>query len=296
MATNSAPSALGPAAAAFAAKPKNRSWEQFKRNKAAVVSLTVLVILILLALFAPIVAPHDPAEQDLLQRLKPPSASHLLGTDDLRRDLFSRLLYGARVSLSVGIVSVLLNVIVGIVVGALAGYYGGKIDAVLMRFADMMLAFPYLMILITVVSVLRPSLTNIIVVFVAFGWMGKARLLRGQILTLKNREFVDAARTIGMSDARIIFRHILPNAIGPVIVSATLQMGGLILLESTLSFLGLGIQPPAASWGNMLQSAQTLTILMKAPWVPFFPGLMIFITILCFNFVGDGLRNALDSR
>lgn len=283
-------------AAAPAAKPRNRAWEQFKRNKLAVVSLIVLIVVILLALFAPIVAPHDPAEQDLLQRLKPPGASHLLGTDDLGRDLFSRLLYGARVSLTVGIVSVLLNVVIGVVVGALAGYYGGKLDGVLMRLVDMMLAFPLTMILITVVSVLRPSLTNIIIVLVAFGWMGKARLLRGQILTVKNREYVDAARTIGMSDARIIFCHILPNAIAPVIVSATLQMGTLILTESILSFLGLGIQPPTASWGNMLQSAQTLTILMKAPWVPFFPGLMIFITILCFNFVGDGLRNALDSR
>jgi peptide/nickel transport system permease protein len=159
-----------------------------------------------------------------------------------------------------------------------------------------MLAFPQLFLLITVVTILKPSLFNIIVVFVLFGWMGKARLLRGQIMSIKNREFVDAARTMGMSDFRIIFVHILPNAIAPVIVSATLQMGSMILTESSLSFLGLGIQPPHATWGNLLQSAQSLTIMLKAPWYPLIPGFMIFLTIMCFNFIGDGLRSALDSR
>jgi peptide/nickel transport system permease protein len=198
--------------------------------------------------------------------------------------------------LSVGIFAVLFNVIIGITVGSIAGYYGGKIDGLLMRFTDVMLSFPQQFVLIAVVTILKPSLFNIIMVFIVFGWMAKARLLRGQILTVKNREYVDAARTIGMSDFRIIFRHILPNALAPVIVSATLQMGGLILTESTLSFLGLGIQPPTASWGNLLQSAQSLTIMTKAPWYPFIPGFMIFLTIMCFNFIGDGLRSAFDSR
>ncbi|WP_426446653.1 oligopeptide ABC transporter permease [Paenibacillus sp. S-38] len=277
-------------------KKENRAWARFKRNKMAMASLVIMIVLILLALLAPVIAPHDPAEQDLLNRLKPPSAEHWFGTDDLGRDLFSRVLYGARVSLSVGIVSVVLNVLIGVTVGSLAGYYGGRVDAVLMRFVDMMLAFPSLFVMIAVVTLLRPSLLNIILVFVIFGWMGKARLLRGQILTVKNREFVEAARTIGMSDARIIFVHILPNALAPVIISATLQMGTMILTESTLSYLGLGIQPPAASWGNLLQSAQNLTILLKAPWLPFIPGFMIFLTIMSFNFIGDGLRSALDAK
>ncbi|AEI44022.1 oligopeptide ABC transporter permease [Paenibacillus mucilaginosus] len=277
-------------------KKENRAWARFKRNKMAMASLVIMIILVLLALLAPVIAPHDPAEQDLLNRLKPPSAAHWFGTDDLGRDLFSRVLYGARVSLSVGIVSVVLNVIIGVTVGSLAGYYGGRVDAVLMRFVDMMLAFPSLFVMIAVVTLLRPSLFNIILVFVVFGWMSKARLLRGQILTVKNREFVEAARTIGMSDARIIFVHILPNSLAPVIISATLQMGTMILTESTLSYLGLGIQPPAASWGNLLQSAQNLTILMKAPWLPFIPGFMIFLTIMSFNFIGDGLRSALDAK
>lgn len=275
---------------------KHRAWGRFKRNKMAVVGLVIMVALILLALFAPLIATHDPAEQDLLQRLKPPTKEHWFGTDDLGRDLFSRVLYGARVSLSVGIFSVLFNVIIGVIVGSIAGYYGGKTDSILMRFVDMMLAFPQFFLLIAVVTLFKPSLFNIIVVFVVFGWMGKSRLLRGQIMSVKNREFVDAARTIGMSDFRIIFVHILPNAIAPVIVSATLQMGGMILAESGLSFLGLGIQPPFASWGNILQSAQNLTVMTKAPWMPIIPGFMIFLTIMCFNFIGDGLRNAFDSR
>ncbi|WP_127585423.1 oligopeptide ABC transporter permease [Paenibacillus koleovorans] len=275
---------------------RHRAWGRFKRNRMAVVGLALMIVLILLALFAPMIATHDPAEQDLMQRLKPPSAEHWLGTDDLGRDLFSRILYGSRVSLSVGIFSVLFNVVIGVVVGSIAGYYGGRTDSILMRFVDMMLAFPTFFLLIAVVTLFKPSLTNIIIVLVVFGWMGKSRLLRGQILSIKNREYIDAARTIGMSDLRIIFVHILPNALAPVIVSATLQMGTMILTESSLSFLGLGIQPPHASWGNILQSAQNLTIMMKAPWVPILPGFMIFLTIMCFNFIGDGLRNAFDSR
>lgn len=276
--------------------PKNRGWARFRKNRMAVISLVILLVLILLALLAPVIAPYDPAEQDLLNRLKPPSADHWFGTDDLGRDLFTRVLYGARVSLSVGIFSVLFNVVIGVTVGAIAGYYGGKVDSILMRFVDVMLAFPQFFLLITVVTLLKPSLFNIIVVLTAFGWMGKARLLRGQILSVKNREYIDAARSMGLPDRRIIFFHVLPNAIAPVIVAAAMNMGSMILTESGLSFLGLGIQPPTASWGNLLQSAQSLKIMIEAPWYPVFPGMMIFITIMCFNFVGDGLRNAFDSK
>jgi peptide/nickel transport system permease protein len=274
----------------------NRAWERFKKNRMAVISIVILATLIILALLAPVIAPYDPADQDLLNRLKAPSADHWFGTDDLGRDVFTRVLYGARVSLSVGIFSVIFNVIIGVTVGAIAGYYGGKVDSILMRFVDIMLAFPQFFLLITVVTLLKPSLFNIIMVLTAFGWMGKARLLRGQILSVKNREYIDAARSMGLPDRRIIFFHVLPNAIAPVIVAAAMNMGSMILTESGLSFLGLGIQPPTASWGNLLQSAQSLKIMVEAPWYPVFPGMMIFITIMCFNFLGDGLRNAFDSK
>jgi peptide/nickel transport system permease protein len=274
----------------------SRAWGRFKKNRMAVISLVILATLIILALLAPAIAPYDPAEQDLLNRLKAPSADHWFGTDDLGRDVFTRVLYGARVSLSVGIFSVIFNVIIGVSVGAIAGYYGGKVDSILMRFVDIMLAFPQFFLLITVVTLLKPSLFNIIAVLTAFGWMGKARLLRGQILSVKNREYIDAARSMGLPDRRIIFFHVLPNSIAPVIVAAAMNMGSMILTESGLSFLGLGIQPPTASWGNLLQSAQSLKIMVEAPWYPIFPGMMIFITIMCFNFLGDGLRNAFDSK
>ncbi|WP_166238081.1 oligopeptide ABC transporter permease [Paenibacillus turpanensis] len=274
----------------------NRAWGRFKKNRMAVISMIILLGIIILALLAPFIAPYDPSEQDLLNRLKPPSAEHWFGTDDLGRDLFTRVLYGARVSLSVGIFSVLFNVVIGIAVGAVAGYYGGRVDSILMRFVDVMLAFPQFFLLITVVTLLKPSLLNIIIVLTAFGWMGKARLLRGEILSVKNREYIDAARSMGLSDRRIIFFHVLPNAMAPVIVAAAMNMGTMILTESGLSFLGLGIQPPTASWGNLLQSAQSMKIMVEAPWYPVFPGMMIFITIMCFNFLGDGLRNAFDSK
>ncbi|MFM9331583.1 oligopeptide ABC transporter permease [Paenibacillus mesotrionivorans] len=274
----------------------SRAWGRFKKNRMAVISLVILATLIVLALLAPVIAPYDPAEQDLLYRLKAPSSDHWFGTDDLGRDVFTRVLYGARVSLSVGIFSVVFNVIIGVTVGAIAGYYGGKVDSILMRFVDIMLAFPQFFLLITVVTLLKPSLFNIIAVLTAFGWMGKARLLRGQILSVKNREYIDAARSMGLPDRRIIFFHVFPNSIAPVIVAAAMNMGSMILTESGLSFLGLGIQPPTASWGNLLQSAQSLKIMVEAPWYPVFPGMMIFITIMCFNFLGDGLRNAFDSK
>ena len=271
-------------------------WERFVRNKLAVVGLVLLGLIVVLSLLAPVLATHDPAEQNLLYKLKPPSSEHLLGTDDLGRDIFSRLLYGGRVSLTVGLLAVLGSMTIGTTIGAIAGYYGGKIDNVLMRFVDVMIAFPQILLLIAVVSILKPSLQNMIIVLMVLGWTGTARLVRGEFLSLKNREFVLAARTIGMKDRRIIFSHILPNAMSPIIVAATLGIGGTILVESTLSFLGLGVQPPTASWGNMLQGAQSITILLTAPWYPIFPGLMILLTVLSINFIGDGLRDALDPR
>lgn len=273
-----------------------RAGKKFRKNRLALIGLVVLVGIIFAAIFAPFLCRYSPTEQNLLLRLQPPSSEHFLGTDEYGRDIFSRLLYGARVSLLVGLSAVSGALFIGTVIGALAGYHGGWIDNVLMRMVDLFNAFPSIFLLITIVTLLEPSLSNIVMVFILLGWTGTARLVRGEFLKLKEEEFVWAARSLGMSDARIMFLHILPNAAAPIIVAATLGIGGVILAESGLSFLGLGIQPPIPSWGNMLQGAQSLSIMVLAPWYPLFPGLMILLTVLSFNFVGDGLRDALDPK
>ncbi|RKD27017.1 peptide ABC transporter permease [Ammoniphilus oxalaticus] len=271
-------------------------WKRFKRNRLATFGLFILIVIFVLALFAPSLVTHDPAQQNLMNRFSAPSSAHWLGTDEYGRDVFSRLLYGARVSLAVAFTAVLGSLTIGAIIGATAGYYGGWIDNLLMRIVDIFNAFPSIFLLITIVALLEPSLTNIIFVFILLGWTGTARLVRGEFLSLKEREFIWAAKSIGVSDARIMFMHILPNAAGPMIVSATLGVGGVILAESGLSFLGLGIQPPLASWGNMLQSAQSLSVMVLAPWYPLFPGMLILVTVLCFNFIGDGMRDAFDPK
>ncbi|QOY37412.1 oligopeptide ABC transporter permease [Anaerobacillus isosaccharinicus] len=269
---------------------------KFFQNKLAVIGLILLVIIVGSALLAPWIAPHDPDFQNLRNRLAAPSAEFLLGTDHLGRDIFSRLLFGGRVSLFVGFVAMVGAVTIGTTVGAVAGYFGGLVDAFLMRLVDIIISFPNIFLLITLVAVLEPSIDKLIMVFAFLSWTGTARLVRGEFLTLKKREFVLAARTIGMSNTRIIFGQILPSALGPVIVAATLAVGGFILAESALSFLGLGVQPPTSTWGNMLTYSQSVTIFRTAWWYPTFPGLMILLTVLSFNFVGDGLRDALDPR
>lgn len=271
-------------------------FRKFIQNKLAVVGACFLIFIILAAVFAPLLATHDPSQQILLDKLAPPGKEYLFGTDTLGRDTFSRLLYGARVSLLVGFASVAGSIFIGTVVGAISGYYGGKIDALLMRFVDVVISFPSLFLLITLVTIFRPSMYTLILIFALFGWTGTARLVRGEFLTLRSREFVLAARTMGIRNITIIFSHILPNALGPIIVSATLGVGGVILSESALSYLGLGIQPPTASWGNMLQDAQNLTIMLDSWWYPLFPGFMILFTVLAFNFLGDGLRDAFDPQ
>lgn len=275
-------------------------WRQigrkFFRNRLALLGFVLLTIIFLSAIFASHLSPHSPTQQNLMHRLAPPSSEHWLGTDEYGRDVLSRLLYGARVSLWVGFCAVAGALLIGTVVGSLAGYYGGWIDNILMRTVDMFNAFPSIFLLITIVTLLEPSLTNMVFVFILLGWTGTARLVRGEFLRLKEEEFIWAAKSIGMSDTRIMFIHMLPNAAGPIIVAATLGVGGVILAESGLSFLGLGIQPPLPSWGNMLQGAQSLSIMVLAPWYPLFPGLMILLTVLSFNFIGDGLRDALDPK
>ncbi len=269
-------------------------WRYFRRNRLAVGGLLVILITFLVAGFAPIIAPHDPEKTDVSLKLKPPSSRHYLGTDQLGRDVFSRMLYGSRVSLSVGFVAVAISILIGILVGALAGYYGGWVDSLLMRFVDVMLCFPSFFLILTVVALLGPSLFKVMVVIGITSWMGTSRFVRAEFLTLRERDFVQAARALGVKDRRIIFRHILPNALAPVFVTATLDVATAILVEAGLSFLGFGVQPPAPSWGNILTEGRTY--IFDAWWLTVFPGLAILVTVLSFNLLGEGLRDALDPR
>lgn len=264
------------------------------RNPLALAGLVTVAILGLTAIFAPLIAPHDPRFIQAARVLEPPSAEHLLGTDDLGRDVASRMIYGARISLSVGFVAVGIAVTIGILIGALAGYYGGWVDAAAMRFTDIMLCFPTFFLILAVIAFLQPSIWNIMIVIGATGWMGVARLVRAEFMSLREREFVVAARAQGIGDVRIILRHILPNAMAPVYVSAILGVAGAVLTESGLSFLGLGVQPPTPSWGNILTAGKDNIEI--AWWLSVFPGLAILATVLAYNLLGEGIRDALDPR
>jgi len=257
------------------------------------VGLFILILLCLAAVLAPVIAPYDPSEI-MESEIQGPSVKHIFGTDDLGRDILSRILYGGRVSLSVSVTAVIVALTIGILFGSIAGYYGGLFDEVIMRFTDVMLSFPTIFLILAIQSVLTPNIYNVMIVIGATSWMGIARLVRGEFLTLKEREFVEAARAIGCSNLRIIFRHILPNSMAPIIVAATLGMAGAILTESALSFLGLGVQPPTPSWGNMLMDSQTY--LLDAPWMAIIPGLFIVLTVLSLYFVGEAMREALNPR
>jgi peptide/nickel transport system permease protein len=269
-------------------------WKRFQRHRLAMVGLAILLVLVLLSVFAPLLTRHAPEAIDLSAYRLGPSAEHPLGTDKAGRDVFSRLLYAGRVSLSVGLVAVSIYTVIGVVLGALAGYFGGWIDAIIMRLADVVLSFPTLVIIITLASVLGPSIYNVMLAIGLLGWPPIARLLRGELLSLREREFVIGARAVGCSDSRLIFRYLLPNAMAPILVAATFGIAYAILIEAGLSFLGLGVQPPTASWGNMLTDAQSLTVLESMPWLWLPPGLMIALAVLSINFIGDGLRDALD--
>ena len=268
------------------------AWRRFRRHKLAMVSLVVLVLLTLSAILAPWIAPYHFSEQHLDQVLQGPGAKHLLGTDTLGRDELTRILYGGRISLLVGLGVALSVGILGTVIGAAAGYYGGRLDNIMMRVTDLFLAIPLLVILIVASRVTGGGVLDIVLVLSLFLWMFLARIIRGVFMSLKEKEFVEAARSVGASNTRIITRHLLPNAMGVIIVNVTLTVAAAILLESLLSFLGFGIQPPTPSWGNMLQDGRGL--MTVAGWLVWFPGLMILLTILCVNFIGDGLRDALD--
>jgi len=253
----------------------------------------VLSFFVIMAIFAPVIAPYDPAEIVESETL-PPSFQHLFGTDDLGRDIFSRAVYGARISLTVGLVAVTISVLIGTLMGALSGYFGGWTDTFVMRFVDVMLAFPSIFLILAIQAMLTPNIYNVMIVIGVTSWMGVARLVRGEYLKIRELSYVEAAKAIGCSDFRIIFRHILPNAQAPIIVAATLGMAGAILTESALSFLGMGVQPPMSSWGNMLMDSQAY--LLDAPWMAIIPGLLILITVLSLYFVGEGLRERLDVR
>jgi len=268
---------------------------RFLRHRLAVTSLAVMAVIGTLALGAPLVAPHSPTAIDAVAFQAAPSRTHPLGSDSVGRDVLSRLIYAARVSLTVGLLAVAMYVVIGTAIGAAAAYYGGGIDLVLSRIMDVMLSFPPLIIILFAVTVFgRPSIWNVIIVLGLLGWPSLARLVRGQFLALRDLEFVLAARATGASDARVVIRHMLPNALAPVLVAATFGMANAILVEAALSFLGMGVQPPTPSWGNMLTDAQSLTVLERMPWLWVPPGFMILISVLSISFVGDGLRDALD--
>jgi peptide/nickel transport system permease protein len=270
------------------------AWSRFRRHRLALIGLIVLAAIAASALLADVAAPYRPDEPNVEAIREPPSASHLLGTDQIGRDQLSRLMHGGRFSLQVGLFATTVAVVLGTTVGALAGYYGGRLDNVLMRLTDVMFTLPRLLVLLLIGALFKTTVLLIVLLLGVTSWMGVARLVRASFLSLREKEFVEAARAVGVRDGAIIARHVLPNALGPVIVAGTLGVAGAILVESTLSYLGYGVQPPTPTWGNMLQNAQSE--MYAAPWLAVFPGLAIFLTIMAINFVGDGLRDALDPR
>jgi len=269
----------------------------FEKNRIAVLGLIVVVCVYLIALVTPLVTPHDPATQASLvtARLVPPGGEFPLGTDHLARDVFSRIMYGARISLSIGFVAVGISVTIGTLLGAVSGYLGGWVDTVVMRFVDMVISFPRLVLLITIVALFDSNSIFMIMAVLGFTqWPGTTRIVRGEVLSLREREFIEAARALGFSRSRIILRHVIPNVLAPVIVASTLGIGNVIVLEAGLSFLGMGLQPPTPSWGSMVADGRDH--LLAAWWISTFPGLAIVLTVVAFNLVGDGLRDALDPR
>ncbi|MCY3899049.1 MAG: ABC transporter permease [Caldilineaceae bacterium] len=278
------------------ARLRARFWSRFRRHRMAMASLVFLVIIVLLAIAAPWVTQHPPNDiQSGLSRAAP-SADHILGGDIAGRDVWSRVVYGGRVSLSVGLVAVSISILIAVLLGTLAGYYGGSVDMIIMRITDIVMLFPVLIMIMTVVSILGPNIFNVMAVIGLFGWPSSARLVRGQILTVREWDFVMAARCLGVMDRSIMFKHILPHVLAPLLVAATFGVASAILSEAGLSFLGLGVLPPTASWGNMLNGAQSIFILERHWWIWVPPGMAILLTVLAINFVGDGLRDAFDPR
>ena len=286
------PQAASGARSEVAISQKQLFWRQFRRHKLALISAAVLLILAAMVILAPWIAPYPFDAIDPTQFRKPPSPAHIMGTDDIGRDLFTRLLYGGRISLAIGIFSAMVGSGVGTLMGSLAGYYGKALDNLIMRVTDVAFSIPSLPLLIILSAYAKSAIPVMILVIGLLSWMSTARIVRATVLSIRERDFTLAARAVGAPDARIIARHILPNALAPIIVGATLGVGGAIIAESSLSFLGLGVQVPTPSWGNMLQDSQST--MASRPWLTIFPGMAILITVLGINFLGDGLRDALD--
>ncbi|MBI3959510.1 MAG: ABC transporter permease [Chloroflexi bacterium] len=273
-----------------------RFWRRLWRHKLGMLGLVMLALLVIAAVFAPLVAGADPVIMNLKLKNQPPSLDHILGTDAIGRDVWARLVFGARVSLSVGLVAVSIYTSIALLLGSISGYLGGRVDSIIMRFTDIIMCFPTFLLIITVAAVLPPNIFNIMVIIGIFGWPGMTRLIRGQILSLRSQDFVLAAVAVGAPTRRIIFRHILPNVVGPVVVAATLGLAGAIMTESSLSFLGLGVQQPTPSWGQTLTTAMQLPILENMPWRWLPSALAIAFAVLSMNFFGDALRDAFDPR
>ncbi len=274
--------------------PKHLFWRRFTKNGLAVCGSIIVILLFFVAAFAPSISPYDPGQINIKDMLQPPSKYHLLGTDQLGRDVLSRMIWGSRISLMVGFVAVGIATVIGAFLGALAGYYGKWIDTVIMRFVDIMLCFPAFFLILAVIAILEPTIWNVMVVIGLTSWMGVTRLVRAEFLSLRERDFVKAAQAIGSKDVRVIFLHILPNALSPIWVSATLGVAAAILTESALSFLGIGVQPPTPSWGNILTAGKDNIEI--AWWLSLYPGLAILTTVLGYNLLGEGIRDAIDPR
>jgi peptide/nickel transport system permease protein len=289
---------LPPAAATlhYYESQSRRIWRRFLQHRLAVAGGGVVVMLLLMALLANVISPHDPLALDTQRRFIAPlmDMNFVLGTDEMGRDLLSRLFYGGRISLVVGVAAMFATIVTGLIIGLISGFYGGKVDTVLMRFTDTMLCFPQVFLLLVLAAFITPTVISIALIIGLTSWMEVARIIRAQIQYVKEQDFVQAAFALGASEARIMFKELLPNAIAPVLVSATLNVANAVLMESYISFLGYGIQPPLASWGNMLTNAKSYFDL--APWLAILPGAMITLTVMSFNFLGDGLRDALDPR
>ena len=276
--------------------PLSLAWREFKKNKLAVLGLIIVILVALSAIFAPVITPYDPAQTNILKTEEPPSSEHWLGTDKVGRDIYTRLIYGGRVSIMVGLISMIISVSIGTVMGLLAGYFGGLVDTIIARLIDIFRSIPFLIIAITIASIWGPGLYRLMVIIGVLSWTGVARLVRGKVFSLREREFIEAARASGGNDLWIMFKHLLPNSMAPIIVNATLRVAYSIISEAGLTFLGLGVQPPTASWGSMLKSAQSIHVLGTMPWYWIPPGVMVLITVMGINFVGDGLRDSLDPR
>lgn len=276
--------------------PRARAWKRFTRHRMALAGLSLIAILVVVAIAAPVIAPVGPTKTDLKMALTGPSVDHWLGTDPAGRDVWARVVYATRISLSVGFVSVGIALAISLMLGSLSGYYGGFVDNLIMRFTDIVICVPSLILILIVVSLTGPSVYNVMLVLGIIGWTGMTRLLRAQILSVRERDYVIAARCLGANGRRIMLRHVLPNSVGPLLVASTFGIGNAILAEAGLSFLGFGVLPPTPSWGNMLNTARSFSRLQENPWFWIPPGTAILLTVLAINFIGDGLRDALDPR